>query len=134
MSKIFITHCSNKKEPSLKGTNVLVTPDKLYKSSFLLGFIDQCKLQNVKWAIFSDKYGIVLPNDKIAWYNKPPNTVTKDERDKLLADLLKKLGSFSEIYFYHNPGRFCSLYKRIIEEAKEKGMNIILFSHKYEIS
>jgi len=134
MNKIFITHCSCKKDPEFEGTNIKVTPDKLYRSRNFLGFIDKCESENENWAVFSDKFGIVFPTDKIPWYNKSPNAVTEDEYKKLLADFISKLIGYQEIWFYHNPGRFHSLYRRIVKDAKEEGLNIILFSHKNEIS
>ena len=38
----------------------------------------------VKWAIFSDYYGIWFADEKHQWYEKNPDTVTNEEYKKLL--------------------------------------------------
>jgi hypothetical protein len=58
------------------------------------------------WAIFSDKYGVWFPREKHAWYKKDPDTVSEEEFEQLASNLAEKLADFSEIWFYHNPGRF----------------------------
>lgn len=130
--RIYITHCSKKKDDSLRGTTRKVTPDKLYSSRFLQGFIKKCQEAKVNWAIFSDKYGVVFPNDKIAWYEKNPSRVTKDEFARLVEDFNRKLNDYKEIWFYNNPGRFHRLYKELICSSKLKD-KIVLFSHKSQI-
>ncbi|RLF38820.1 MAG: hypothetical protein DRN12_07840 [Thermoplasmata archaeon] len=130
--RIYITHCSAKKDDSLRGTGRKVTPDLLYKATPLQRFIKKCKEMNVQWAIFSDKYGVWFPFEKHEWYDKDPNTVSEEEFKKLVQNFEKKLGSYDEIYFYHNPGRFHPLYKRLLKEVKVKG-KIVLFSHINEI-
>jgi hypothetical protein len=130
--RIYITHCSAKKDDSLKHTGEEVTPDKLYTATFIQRFIKKCKEKQVKWAIFSDLYGVWFPDVKHEWYEKDPNTVTEPEFRKLLEDFEQKLGDYDEIYFYHNPGRFHRLYRRLLEETKLKD-RIKLFSHLREI-
>ena len=130
--RIYITHCSAKKDDSLKGTGKKVAPDKLYTSIRIQQFIKKCKEKNAQWAIFSDKYGIWFPYEKHEWYDKHPNTVSEEEFKRLVRDFEKKLRDYDEIYFYYNPGRFHSLYKRLLKEVKVKN-KIILFSHIDEI-
>jgi hypothetical protein len=133
MNRIYITHCTKKKNPKLKGTGKKVTPDELYKTELIQGFIKRCKEIGGKWAVFSDKFGVVFPDDKFPWYDKPPGSVIEFEYQGLLKNFVAKLSKYDEIWFYHNPGRFHPLYKRLVQDAQKKGMYIILFSHKDEI-
>ncbi len=130
--RIYLTHCSAKKDDRLKNSSKEVTPDLLYTSSKLLGFVNKCKEFNCHWAIFSDLYDVWFPTEKHKWYNKHPNKVTEEEYQKLLSAFDKKLSGYQEILFYYNPGRFHPLYKKLIEESKLKN-RIKLFSHKKEI-
>ncbi len=132
LRRIYITHCSAKKDDSLKGTGKKVTPDKLYTAIPIQRFMNECKKKGVEWAIFSDKYGVVLPNQEIEWYDKHPSKVTEKEFKKLLSDFDQKLKTYDEIWFYHNPGRFHVLYKRLVSESKLKD-HIRLFTHLREI-
>jgi len=131
--RIYITHCSAKKDDSLHGTNKEVTPDRLYTATYLQRFVKRCKEKGVDWAIFSDKYGVVFPNDKIEWYDKHPSEVTPDEFKVLVNHFVQQLSRYDEIWFYHNPGRFHSLYKKLVDEARKKGLNVKLFTHLSEI-
>jgi len=131
-TRIYITHCSAKKEPSLENTSRQVTPDVLYTARILRGFIKKCKETGVQWAIFSDKYGVWFPNEKHEWYEKDPDTVTEEEFRQLLKNFQERLSDYDEIHFYYNPGRFHPLYKRLTKNAIIKG-KLTLFSHKDEI-
>ena len=129
---IYLTHCSAKKDDSLRYTGEKVTPDKLYAATSIQRFMNECEEKQVKWAIFSDKYGVWFPDVEHEWYEKDPNTVTEQEFTALMKDFEQKLGNYEEIWFYHNPGRFHPLYKKLLEETKLKE-KIVLFSHKNEI-
>ncbi len=134
MSKrIYVTYCSGKKDDSLRGTGKRVTPDKLYISERIQRFIKKCKEKGVEWAIFSDKYGIVFPDDEIAWYDKHPSKVKPGEFKFLVNNFIERLSGYDEIWFYYNPGRFHEVYRRLIEEVKSRGLNVRLFSHLSEI-
>ena len=130
--RIYITHCSRKKDDSLKHTGKKVTPDKLYMAAYIQRFMNKCKEKKVEWAIFSDFYGVWFPNVKHEWYDKDPNKVTEHEFRILLKDFDQKLGDYNEIYFYRNRARFHCLYKRLLKETTLKD-RVILFSHKDEI-
>ncbi len=71
--RIYLTHCSARKDDTLKETGTGVTPDMLYKSAPIRRFMKSCKSNRVNWAIFSDKYGIWFANDKHTWYEKDPD-------------------------------------------------------------
>ena len=129
MRRIYVTHCSRAKDNSLKGTNLTTTPDKLYTAGFIRRLAQRCEAAGVDWAIFSDQYGVVFPSDRIAWYEKSPNDVTEAEYQGLLNNFISKLSVYDEILFYHNPGRFHRLYKRLIQDAQKNGLRVILISH-----
>lgn len=56
--KIYVTHCSAKKNSVLKDTCQKVFPDELYTATPTQRFMKKCKEVGVNWAIFSDLYGI----------------------------------------------------------------------------
>ena len=116
--KIYITHCSGRKNPVFKYNKTKVTPDKLYTASPTQRFINKCKNKRVNWAIFSDKYGVWFSDIKHEWYEKNPNKVTEEEFNQLVNEFNKSLGQFNEIYFYHNPGRFHKLIQEVIKEQR----------------
>ena len=130
--RIYITHCSAKKNDSLRDSNKYVTPDELYTSRRIQLFMNRCKEKNVEWAIFSDLYGVWFPYEKHEWYEKHPSKVTEEEFKILLENFDQKLKDYDEIWFYYNPGRFHSLYRRLLRETKLKD-RIKLFNHVNEI-
>lgn len=130
--KIYITHCSAKKDNSLKNTGREVTPDKLYTAKPTLRFMRRCSEQKVNWAIFSDSYGVWFPDVEHEWYEKSPDTVTEQEFKVLINDFDTKLKQYDEIWFYYNPGRFHPLYRRLLQETKLQE-NIKRFTHIGEI-
>jgi hypothetical protein len=132
-AKIYITHCSAKKDRPLKHANTKVTPDKLYTARPTQRFMNECKEKGVKWAIFSDKYGVWFPKEKHEWYEKDPDTVSEQEFKQLTRNFEERLADFDEIWFYHNPGRFHPLYERLLKEARVKG-RIVLFTHKSDVT
>lgn len=56
--RIYVTHCSHRKNPVLMKNNKRVTPDKLYTTTPTQRFMNKCKNKGVNWAILSDKYGV----------------------------------------------------------------------------
>ena len=130
--KIYLTHCSAKKDNSLTNTGRKVTPDKLYTATPTQRFIRKCLDKEVTWAIFSDLYGLWLHGEEHEWYEKSPDTVTEEEFNILLNNFDDKLRQYDEIWFYYNPGRFHPLYKRLIQETKLKD-KIKRFTHVREI-
>jgi len=130
--RIYITHCSAKKNDNLKNSGMQVTPDNLYTANPLQRFIKKCKIKKANWAIFSDLYGIFFPDDRHEWYNKHPSCVTEKEFVNLLNDFDAKLQGYEEIWFYYNPGRCHPLYCRLINESKLK-KRIKKFTHIREI-
>jgi len=130
--RIYITHCSAKKDKSLRGSDKKVTPDKLYTAAPIQRFMNRCIALGVDWAIFSDLYGVWFPNQKHTWYEKSPDKVTDKEFKKLVNDFDQKLQPYDEIWFYHNPGRFHRLYKRLLNETNLRD-RVRLFTHISEI-
>ena len=130
--RIYITHCSAKKDDSLKNTDKKVTPDKLYAATPTKRFMKKCMEKKVSWAIFSDLYGVWFPDVKHQWYDKHPNEVTEQEYIALITDFDKKLQKYDEIWFYYNPGRSHRLYTRLLREVKLKD-RVKRFTHIEEI-
>jgi hypothetical protein len=121
--RIYITHCAAKKDDSLKGTTRKVTPDRLYIATPIQRFMRRCSQRALRWAIFSDNYGIWFPDELHEWYGDDvgdPDRVTEPKFRKLVKNFDKRLHGFDEIYFYHGPGGFHPMYKRLI---KESGIN-----------
>jgi hypothetical protein len=132
MNRIYITHCSARKDESLKSTGKFVTPDMLYTSQKIRSFISKCKEKEVNWAIFSDLYDICLPNNLISYYDKHPKYVTPAEESSLLSNFDHKLAAYDEIWFYYHPGRFHPLYDRILSNSK-LSTKIRRFTHLVDI-
>lgn len=132
IKRIFLTHCSAKKDESFKENNIQVTPDRLYTATNTQRFMNKCKIVKANWAIFSDKYGIWLSDTVHTWYEKDPNKVTNEEFNTLVHDFNSKLKGYDEIWFYYNPGRFHRIYKRLLENNSLKG-KIKMFTHINEI-
>lgn len=132
--RIYITHCTYKKDKRYKGTNEKVTPDVLYVGTKIQRFINNCKKKNVKWAIFSDYYGIWFPNEKRVYYEKHPKDVKNSEFEELVNSAKEKLKNY-EVYFYGNykTHYFHPLYKKLVDRLSKKGINIKLISKLKEI-
>jgi hypothetical protein len=127
MKSICLTHCSREKALELERTGTAVTPDELYTSESLLRFIRFCKNNGLEWAIFSDRYGVVFPNEKISWYNKPPSEVTQEEFEELLKNFTTRLASYDEIHFYQRKGETHPLFERIVAQGRLSGLTISEF-------
>src|SRR5690242_15456948 len=121
MRTIYITHCSGKK----KRAKSLMSPDELYTSKRIQAFMRRCKQAGVNWAIFSDLYGVWFPHVKREWYEKSPDSVSDEEFDSLVKNFDKQLSGYKTIYFYHHPGRFHRLYRRLLEFTNLKS-NVVL--------
>ncbi len=130
--RIYITHCSAKKDPSLQQNHKKVPPDLLYTARPIQRFMKKCKEKNVSWAIFSDRYGVWFPTIEQEWYEKDPGTISEHEFKNLLGDFDRKLQVYDQIWFYHNPGRFHRLYQRLLTETSLRD-RIRSFTHLKEI-
>jgi hypothetical protein len=51
------------------------------------------------WAIFSDLYGVWLPDEKHGYYEKHPSKVTESEFTELLLTSRDKLKKYDTVYF-----------------------------------
>ncbi|MEM5815924.1 MAG: hypothetical protein QXL14_02640 [Candidatus Aenigmatarchaeota archaeon] len=131
MRVLYITHCSKKKAKTYSQT----TPENLYTALYLQRFIKKCKESNVEWGILSDKYGIVFPNQKIEWYDLSPSHLLKNQTKskELVEKITQQLQGFDKVYFYHNPGRFHKFYRYLINELKNRNVDIELISHLSQI-
>ncbi len=118
--RIYITHCSARKSLSARRNGARGSPDKLYTSKRIQPFMRRCKEQRVKWAIFSDLYGVYFPNEKHQWYDKSPDSVTPTEFKALSKNFHKRLRAYDEIWFYRHPARFHKLYRRLLRRTQLK--------------
>lgn len=132
IKRIFLTHCSAKKDNSFKENSAQVTPDHLYAATAIQRFMNRCKNVRANWAIFSDNYGVWFSDTVHPWYEKSPNKVTDEEFNALVQDFNSKLKEFDEIWFYYNPGRFHPIYKRLLDSTLFKD-KIKMFTHINEI-
>ena len=132
MPRVYITHCCRKKDEQYRETGEFVSPDLLYTSTATQRFMTQCKARGVRWTIFSDLYGVWFPEVRHKWYEKDPNTVDEVEFLALLRDFDEKLTAFSEILFYHNPGRFHLMYVRLLDQSQLRD-RIHKIRHLWEI-
>ncbi|MFH1127575.1 MAG: hypothetical protein V1718_05700 [archaeon] len=131
--KIYITHCTSKKDNRYKETNEEITPDTLYVGKKIQRFINNCRNKNVNWAIFSDHYGIWYPYEKHKWYEKPPDNVTDSEFEQLVKSSKEKLKNYDKVYFYRHSCRFHPLYRKLVKRLYDEGINIELISKFQEI-
>jgi hypothetical protein len=115
--RVYLTHCSKEKEPKLEGTEIAVTPDKLYTNFGIQKFMRRCLAKNVSWAILSDLYGVYLSGESHVWYEKHPNTVTPQEEKTIIEDFNNKLASYDEIYFFIRSESFHPFYQRILRKT-----------------
>jgi hypothetical protein len=130
--RIYLTHCTAKKDESPKHTGEKVTRDRLYRGKFIKAFMRTCKLRGAQWAILSDLYGVWFPDTVHGWYEKHPNSVTDGQFWALARDLDEKLERYNEIWFYRNPGRFHPLYGRLLTATTVRD-RVTLFSRVAEI-
>jgi len=117
LARIYITPCSKEKEESYRLSGDLAPPDLLYTSGFIQGFMQRCKTKRVRWAIFSDLYGIWFPEIERAWYEKDPATVSEDEYSSLLRGFDERLEPYEQIWFYYDPNLSLPLHKRLLNAS-----------------
>lgn len=130
--RIYLTHCSARKNRLLRNSTRQVTPGELYTATPTRRFMDRCKSAGVRWAIFSDLYGMWFPHIRRRWYEKSPDAVTDEEFRVLVSNFDRKLRKFDEIWFYRNPGRFHWLYKELLRRTRLRS-RVRRFSHLAEI-
>ncbi len=133
MRILYFTHCCAKKDNSLKGTGKRASPLRMYKATPTQRFMQRCIEARVEWAIFSDKYAFVFPNDKIAWYEKHPSTLGQAEKRKLFNDAFDVLNDYELSFFYFNPGRLHPFYQELVDEMRRRGRNIREITHLSDI-
>ena len=131
--RIYLTYCSAQKDAALRGTGKAVTPDKLYTAAPIRRFMDRCKRGNVRWAIFSDLYGVWFPHIEHEWYEKDPDTLTEAEFETLRKNFDELLATFSEIHFYYHPGGLHPFHRRLLRETT-LAEKVSLFTHLSEIA
>jgi hypothetical protein len=122
INRIFFTFCSAQKDDSLRDSGQAVHPDVLYRSRRVKSFVARCREMEVRWAIFSDKYGVWFPETKHEWYEMSPDQALPHFA-RLLADFDEKMKQFDVIYFCPGVGgpRLHRLYRRLVRESRWNG-------------
>jgi hypothetical protein len=118
--RIYLTHCCAKKDDTLKGTGQKVSPERLYIARPTQRFMKKCTSLGVRWAIFSDYYGVWFPEIEREWYGDDvgdPNGIKEPRLTKLIEGFDKTLEQSDEIFFYYNPGRFHPFYAELLERT-----------------
>ena len=133
MKKLYFTHCCAKKDDSLKGSGKKVSPMQLYQATPTQRFMERCVETDVGWAIFSDKYGFVFPQDRVEWYEKHPKTVSASEKKRLFNKAYADLQKYDTAIFYYNPGRIHPLYRELVDEMRKRGVRIREITHLHQI-
>jgi hypothetical protein len=128
MTTLHLTYCSAKKRDELKNSREKVAPDALYTSARIQKFVAKCREEGVPWAIFSDKFGVWLADERHEWYEKPPDSVTEAEFSALISDAARKLSPFSEVIFHVDEQTFHPLYRKLVEKLRERGVKIRVVS------
>lgn len=115
--RVYLTHCSKEKESNLEGTDIAVTPDRLYTNAGIQQFMKRCQEKDVIWGVLSDLYGVYLSNEYHVWYEKHPDTVTLQEEEVVIQDFNNKLSSYDEIFFFVRLESFHSFYERVLKKT-----------------
>lgn len=131
--RIYLSPCCAEKEPALKGTGKAVTPDKLYTGTTVRRFMDECQRCNVRWAIFSDLYGVWFPQVPHQWYEKDPDMLTEAEFEALRKNFDEQLSTFSDIRFYNASGDLHPFHRRLLLETT-LAEKVTLFTHLSEVA
>ncbi len=116
--RIYVTHCSKEKSLAAKSSGALLPPDELYTEPGIQKFMRACIEHGVNWAILSDNYGVFLPSERRAYYEKPPATVTAEEEAAIIAQFDERLAAYAEIWFYVRTETFHPFYQRVLDRSR----------------
>lgn len=118
MKTIYLTYCTWDKDDQYRITGEKIAPNRLYQSRRIHSFVTTCKERYVEWAIFSDLYGVWFPDEQHEWYDKSPETVTKEEFIRLVDDFDRTLSEYQKIGFYVRHDTFHNLYKELVSQSR----------------
>jgi len=116
--RIYLTHCSKEKSLEAKESGAELPPDLLYTDAGIQQFMERCKAAEVRWAILSDNYGVFLPEERRAYYEKAPASVTPEEEKVIIKSFDNKLSKYDEIWFYIRPQTFHLFYQRVLSNSR----------------
>lgn len=116
--RIYVTHCSKEKSLAAKTSGELLPPDELYTEPGIQKFMRACKERGVSWAILSDNYGVFLPSERRAYYEKPPATVTAEEEAAIIVQFDERLAAYDEIWFNVRAETFHPFYQRVLNRSR----------------
>src|SRR5262249_49185400 len=94
---IYITHCSGQKDDSLECSRRKLPPQSLYTGARTQRFMARCAAQGVRWAIFSDHYGVWFPERARRWYSDEegdPNRVSEPRFRRLVRNFDRALRGY----------------------------------------
>lgn len=132
---IYITHCS--KDKILSESRGRMAVDELHiGQKFFQPFISRCLDQLVEWAVLCDGHGVVLPSDRIAWYDRAPDELTMEDRQNYALQLALRLPSDADVVFYGNleSPYFSPVHHDILQKARTMmGSRLRLITHKVDI-
>lgn len=96
MSHFYITHCCKQKNENIKLLNAI---DR-YLASYILYVNKMAKIEKKDFMIFSGKYGLLKPNQKIPYYDK---LLTYDDFESLEPVVNKQIIEYNitKITFFH---------------------------------
>lgn len=116
---IYITHCGREKIDPPNGAPWRFAVDDLHTGKMFRKFIARCFRQRVEWAILCDGHGIVLPAERIEWYDRAPKDLTDQERQNFVLQLAFKLPVEADVVFYGNVSgsRFAKAHEDILQRA-----------------
>jgi len=123
---LYLTHCSDSKNPNFKSSMDATTPDVLYTSDRIELFFDYVKKDDLPWAIFSDKYGFVFPSSTIQWYDYTPDAVTEADIVAFLKDSIDELREYEKIIYRAGKKPIHRTYERLIETMRSSGLTVVI--------
>lgn len=113
--KLHVTYCSAKKSSGIH------SPDALYISDRISRFIEQCRIADVKWAIFSASYAFFFPGEEKKDYNM---TFRTDKNYWLGLAVIKNQNILSHAQSKHH---ILQLAKNLKQQAKKHDVERIVF-------
>lgn len=117
-NSLFITKCTNEKNLIPQG--IKVTPAELYTGNTIKTFFTYCINNKIPYGILSDKYGLLLPDSKIEWYDLHPWDVT-DSYFENLGEIVNKQCNelnITNLCFFGSSPILSTPYFKILKASK----------------
>jgi len=65
--------------------------NRLYDSWLFNRRMNAVKEHCEEWAVMSAKHGLLMPDDKVSWYDKEISELSTDEKEQLVSDVVDSL-------------------------------------------